>query len=94
MSEYLYHRGIHNFLIERKSKGLHLPSSQTDLQKLIALERPKFIDDIQKLMYNSIKKMLGYSSKYVKKQEEKRQRKASERRIPTDKFEKNKLFKK
>jgi hypothetical protein len=57
----------------------------------MAEERPQFINDIQKIMYKSIKKMLGYSSKYIKKEEEKKQKAAYEKKVNTNRFKYRKV---
>jgi hypothetical protein len=86
ITEFLYHRGIHGFLNLKKEKGLAIPTTQAEMRKMISEERPQFITDIQTHMYKCIKKMLGYRSRYMKQEEEKRQKKAQESRVGTNKF--------
>jgi hypothetical protein len=86
LTEYIYHRGIHDYLLTKKVRGLPMPTTQNDLMRMLSEERPPFFDEIQVIMYNSIKKMLGYTNQYIRKQEEKRQKETYEKRIGTNKF--------
>jgi hypothetical protein len=86
MNEYLYYRGLHSFFAELKSKGEPIPKTQIELQSLIIKRRPEFLSEMQRNMYQSIRKMLGYSNDYIKKQEERRQRENSKSRLFTYKI--------
>jgi hypothetical protein len=89
--EFTYYRGIHGLMSDRRAKGLSLPNTHHELNKLLTDDRPKFINDIQKIMYKSVKKILGYSSKYIKKEEEKKQNEAMKKRVNTNRFKYKKI---
>jgi hypothetical protein len=86
MNEYLYYKGLHTYLTDLKNQGKPIPKTQTELQIMISQDRPEFLNEMQKNMYQSIRRMLGYSTRYVKKQEEKRQRENSKNRLFTYKI--------
>ena len=86
ITEFLYHKGLHGFLSFKKSTGMPMPMNQSAMRKMITEERPQFVIDIQQHMYDCIKRMLNYNSKFVKKEEEARQKKNSENRVGTNKI--------
>lgn len=86
MNEYLYYKGIHSFLTELKQQGKPMPNSQNELQSMLMEQRPTFLNDLQLNMYHSIRKMLGYPNKYIKRQEQIKQRENQKNRLYTYKL--------
>jgi hypothetical protein len=86
MNEFLYYKGIHSFLNDLKKQGKPLPQSQIQMQTMITEQKPEFLKELQLNMYHSIRKILGYSNRYLKRQEEKKQRENSKKRIYTYKL--------
>ena len=72
LNEFLYYRAIHEFLSYRKNNNLPLPKTQTEMQLMITQDKSDKMDLLRKRMYDNIKRMLGYSNRFVKKQESKK----------------------
>lgn len=68
-----YYKGVHEYLMSKRKNNQELPKSQNDLQDEFIETSPKFMEEIQKTMYNDIKKRLNYSDDYIQKMERKRQ---------------------
>jgi hypothetical protein len=58
--------------MNKKINNQELPKTQSEMQDEFMNEIPKFLEEIQKTMFDDIKKRLNYSDEYVEKMEKNR----------------------
>lgn len=71
LTNFRYYKGLHGWLTKRKNENKNIPETQDEMQAILSEERPEFLLEIQKGMMKNIKRKLGYTSQYMKKQQQK-----------------------
>jgi len=59
--------------MNKKKNNQEMPKTQSEMQDEFMKDTPEFMQDIQKTMYDDIKKKLNYSDEYLQKMERKKQ---------------------
>ncbi len=84
LNHYKYYKGLHGYIYNRKQKNDYMPEDQHQLQQLLLLERPEFLQDINR---EKVKKKRDEKNKKMTKKEKekknKREQKQYLRRIKT-----------
>jgi hypothetical protein len=70
ISHYKYYKGLHGYIYNKKQKNDYIPEDQHQLQQLLLLERPEFVQEINKEKMK--KKREEKEKKMTKKEKEKR----------------------
>jgi len=68
-NNYKYYKGLHGYFKDLKKNNKRIPEDYSELREMMKIDKPEFNTEIQRSMYDYIRKKQNLSQKEIKEEE-------------------------